>query len=50
MILGYVRCKGTEVRLVDCPLQLLSSGVCHHSEDVGVICSPPVVYEEEGKI
>ena len=33
----YLRCTGTESRLVDCPT---SSSSCVHSEDAGVTCLP----------
>ena len=33
----YLRCAGTESRLVDCPT---SSSTCFHTEDAGVTCLP----------
>ena len=33
----YLRCAGTESRLIDCPT---SSSSCTHSEDAGVTCLP----------
>ena len=33
----YLRCAGTESRLVDCPT---SSSTCTHAEDAGVTCLP----------
>ena len=33
----YVRCTGSENRLIDCPT---SSSSCTHSEDAGVTCLP----------
>jgi hypothetical protein len=33
----YLRCSGTESRVVDCPI---SSSSCSHSEDAGVTCLP----------
>ncbi len=33
---NYIRCAGTEARLMDCPT--ISSRSCNHNEDVGVRC------------
>ena len=37
----YLRCAGTESRLVDCPT---SSSTCTHAEDAGVTCLPTGKY------
>lgn len=37
--LDYVRCKGTEASIFDCPHNGWSTEDCSHGEDVGVICN-----------
>ena len=36
ILFNYIRCIGTESRLIDCPSR--SSRSCAHSQDVGVRC------------
>jgi len=36
-----VKCAGSESTLVNCPRSNWGSNNCEHSEDVGVVCSPP---------
>ncbi|XP_038060515.1 deleted in malignant brain tumors 1 protein-like [Patiria miniata] len=43
IVFDKVACKGTENRLHDCPLDTTNN--CSHSQDAGVVCKPPELYD-----
>ncbi|XP_065188627.1 deleted in malignant brain tumors 1 protein-like [Sycon ciliatum] len=43
IVLDDLHCKGSEPTLFDCNHAGVNSHNCHHREDAGVICSPPLV-------
>ena len=38
IVLSYIRCQGSETRLLDCPANYLLYSSCSHREDAGVRC------------
>ena len=39
VLINNVQCVGNEATLQDCPHELISSTICDHGQDAGVVCS-----------
>ena len=46
ILMDYVKCSGSEVRLWDCPHFTHSYSGCSHSDDAGVRCQPGITHIE----